>query len=177
MFADVAEHPSIQGVYVVTLKEFPDERGRFVETFRRAWIPGCNEMVQANRSDSVAGTLRGMHYHLFQADYWNLVSGRAVAGLFDFRSSSASFKASATIPLDATTGLYIPPGVAHGFYALTDATLTHLVDQVYDGSDELGFRFDDPALGIEWPAGDRIVSDRDRTNPGMDEVAEENRPA
>lgn len=170
------ELKQIAGVYTLALKEFPDERGRFVETFRKEWVPGAAEMVQANRSDSKAGTLRGMHYHLFQADYWYLVSGRALAGLYDFRASSPTAGASATLDLEGI-GLYIPPGVAHGFYAVTDVTLCYLVDQYYDGSDELGFRYDDPALAFDWPAPPEFVSERDRSNPLLADVTPENRPA
>lgn len=170
------ESKQIAGVYVVRLREFPDDRGLFVETFRRTWISGAREMVQANRSFSRAGTLRGLHYHLFQSDYWNLVSGRAVAGLFDFRASSPTFKATATLELAPDLGLYIPAGVGHGFYAVTDSTLTYLVDQVYDGSDELGIRFDDPEVGIDWPEGERVLSERDQANPLLSAVQAENRP-
>ncbi len=173
---EVNELKDIVGVYVVGLKDFADERGRFVETWRRSLVPGSGEMVQSNRSDSVAGTLRGMHYHLFQADYWYPVSGQAIAGLFDFRAESPTFQASTTIDLDGV-GLYIPPGVAHGFYAITDTTLTYLVDQYYDGSDELGIRYDDPAIGITWPEGPRVLSERDQTNPILAEIPDENRPA
>ncbi|HVL89060.1 MAG TPA: dTDP-4-dehydrorhamnose 3,5-epimerase [Actinomycetota bacterium] len=172
----VEELKQISGVYLVRLKEFGDERGRFIETWRRAWVPGAREMVQTNRSDSRAGTLRGMHYHLFQADYWNLVSGRAIAGLYDFRASSPTSGQSATIELADDVGVYIPPGVAHGFYAVTDATMTYFVDQVYDGSDELGFRWDDPALQIDWPDGERILSERDQIAPLLADVEDENRP-
>lgn len=172
----IEELKQIAGVHLIRLREHGDDRGRFLETFRRTWIPGAREMVQANRSDSRAGTLRGMHYHLFQADYWNLVSGRAVAGLYDFRGSSPTSGASATIELADDVGLYIPPGVAHGFYAVTDATMTYLVDQVYDGTDELQFRWDDPALSIEWPEGTPILSERDASAPPLSAVEAENRP-
>lgn len=171
----IEESKEIAGVYVVRLQDHADDRGRFLETYRRTWIPGAREMVQANRSDSRAGTLRGMHYHLFQSDYWYLASGRAIAGLFDFRSSSPTFKSSATFDLEGA-GLYIPPGVSHGFYAVTDCTLTYLVDQVYDGSDELGIRWDDPSIDIDWPDGERILSERDQSNPPLDQIPDENRP-
>lgn len=177
--AEVQALKTIDGVYTVSLQSFSDERGRFIETFRRDWIPGAREMVQGNRSDSRAGVLRGMHYHLFQADYWYAPSGRAIAALYDFRESSPTSGAAELIEFgDANeVGIYIPPGVAHGFYALTDVTMTYLVDQYFDGSDELGIRWDDPAVGIDWPAGDRILSERDRSNPLLSEIDPENRPA
>jgi dTDP-4-dehydrorhamnose 3,5-epimerase len=178
MTTDVRSLEQIEGVYVVSLIEHADERGRFVETFRRDWIPGAREMVQANRSDSKAGVLRGLHYHLFQADYWYAPSGRAIAALYDFRESSKTRGAWHLVEFGEANdvGIYIPPGVAHGFYALTPVTMTYLVDQYHDGSDELGIRWDDPAVGIVWPDGERILSDRDRSNPLLAEIPSENRP-
>jgi dTDP-4-dehydrorhamnose 3,5-epimerase len=71
----------------------------------------------------------------------------------------------------AEVGLYIPPGVAHGFQALEDATLTYLVDRSYDPDDELGLAWDDPAVGAGWPLDDPILSDRDRSNPQRAAIA------
>jgi dTDP-4-dehydrorhamnose 3,5-epimerase len=64
-------------------------------------------------------------------------------------------------------GVYIPPGVAHGFFTLSPSLMTYLVDQYYDNGDEHGVRWDDPALGIDWGAGDPIVSVRDQENPPL----------
>jgi dTDP-4-dehydrorhamnose 3,5-epimerase len=177
--AHVNESKTIGGVYVVELQSHPDPRGRFVETFRRNWIPGAREMVQGNRSDSAPGVLRGIHYHLFQADYWYVPVGRSLVALVDLRQSSPTFKAVETLEIGERNevGVYIPPGVGHGFFALTDVTMTYLVDEYFDGSDELGVRFDDPTLAIPWPEGERIVSDRDRENPLLTEITEENLPA
>ena len=157
----------------------PDERGRFLELFRRSWFPRSREMVQANRSDSREGVLRGMHYHLFQADYWHVSSGRIFTALFDLRASSPTRGGVEMLELGqgSDTGVFIPPGVAHGFYALTDATLIYLVDQYFDGSDEFGVRYDDSALGIPWPGEIRLVSERDRTNPLLVDIPESDRPA
>jgi len=176
---EVRESEKIAGVYVVQLQMHPDERGQFQETFRRGWIPGCGEMVQGNRSDSKPGVLRGIHYHLFQADYWYVPSGRSFVALVDLRQSSPAFKTVETLEMGDQNriGVYIPPGVGHGFCALTPVVMTYLVDQYFDGSDELGVRFDDPSLGIPWPEGERIVSDRDRENPALGEIDEVNLPA
>ena len=172
--AEVVESQTIVGVHVVRLQSHPDDRGRFVETYRRNWIPGANEMVQGNRSDSKPGVLRGIHYHLFQSDYWYVPAGRSFVALVDLRQSSPTFKAVQTLEIgDANdAGVYIPPGVGHGFYALSDVTMTYLVDQYFDGSDELGVRFDDPAISVPWPEGERIVSERDRSNPLLSEIPE-----
>ena len=62
-------------------------------------------------------------------------------------------------------GVFIPPGVAHGFAALTDMTMTYLVDGYYNPADELGVAWDDPAIAADWGVTDPVLSDRDRTNP------------
>lgn len=176
--ADVKESEKIKGVYIVRLQAHPDERGRFVETFRRRWIPGSREMVQGNRSDSQPGVLRGIHYHLFQSDYWYVPTGRSFTALVDLRPKSPTFKAVDTLEMGEQNevGVYIPPGVGHGFYALSPVVMTYLVDQEFDGSDEFGVRFDDETLAIPWPDGERIVSDRDRQNPALAEIPHENLP-
>ena len=176
---NVQESDKIRGVYVVRLESHPDARGRFVETYRRGWVPGSNEMVQGNRSDSQAGVLRGIHYHLFQADYWYVPTGRSFVALVDLRQSSPTFKTVETLEMGEQNevGVYIPPGVGHGFYAITPVVMTYLVDQFFDGSDELGVRFDDPTLGVPWPEGERIVSDRDQQNPALADIDEVNLPA
>jgi dTDP-4-dehydrorhamnose 3,5-epimerase len=169
----------IAGVYLIRLGDRPDDRGRFLEVFRRSWVPGSREMVQANRSDSRAGVLRGMHYHLFQADFWHVAAGRIFTALFDLRTSSPTRGRAETLEMGEgdDMGVFIPPGVAHGFYALTDATLIYLVDQYFDGSDEFGVRYEDPAMGIEWPGEVRSVSERDRTNPLLSDIPESDLPA
>jgi dTDP-4-dehydrorhamnose 3,5-epimerase len=169
MPARVENSRSIHGVAVVHLEAFGDSRGRFLETYRRSWVPGAREMVQANRSDSRAGVLRGLHYHLRQADFWYVPSGRVRAALYDLRRSSPTHGASATIEMGEgrEVGLYIPSGVAHGFVALADAVMTYLVDEPYDGTDELGILWNDPALGIDWGIADPLLSDRDRANPPL----------
>jgi dTDP-4-dehydrorhamnose 3,5-epimerase len=176
--AEIVKSEKIDGVYFVRLESHPDDRGRFVETFRRRWIPGSREMVQGNRSDSQPGVLRGIHYHLFQSDYWYVPVGRTFTALVDLRPKSPTFKGVETFEMGEQNevGVFIPPGVGHGFYALSQAVMTYLVDQEFDGSDEFGVAFDDTALGIQWPDGERIVSDRDQANPKLADIPAENLP-
>jgi dTDP-4-dehydrorhamnose 3,5-epimerase len=61
--------------------------------------------------------------------------------------------------------VYIPPGVAHGFAALTDMTITYLVDSYYNPADELGVAWDDPEIAADWGLADPILSARDQNNP------------
>jgi dTDP-4-dehydrorhamnose 3,5-epimerase len=166
------ESSVIAGVYVVPLRSFADDRGYFFESFRKSWVPGVREMVQGNVSFSQAGVLRGMHYHLKQADFWLVPSGSVRAALYDMRVSSASRGRSETIELGQKHpfGLYIPKGVAHGFCARSDSMMTYLVDEYYDNSDERGVRWDDPTLGIDWDITQPIVSARDRQNPSLADI-------
>lgn len=149
-----------------------DDRGILVETYRREWFPGSAEMVQANRADRRQGSLVGLHYHLRQADYWYVPHGRARVVLHDLRKDSPSEGATAALDLgssigspDDHRGIYIPPGVAHGFAALTDVTITYLVDRYYDPDDELGLAWDDPEVDADWGLDVPVLSARDQANP------------
>ncbi|RMG06659.1 MAG: dTDP-4-keto-6-deoxy-D-glucose epimerase [Planctomycetota bacterium] len=166
------------GVRRVALTAHRDERGAFLETFRQEWFPGRPPMVQANRSESRAGVLRGLHFHLRQADYWHLPRGRVFVALADLRRDSPAFGRAAWFELDEERpeGLYVPPGVAHGFCALTDATLTYQVDRTYDPADEHGLAWDDPDLAIPWPVPRPTLSARDRANPRLADLPVESLP-
>src|SRR5436189_5872284 len=83
--ASIFESKLITGVFHVVPSVHRDRRGLFVETFRREWIPGGREMIQANRADRSAGCIVGLHYHLHQADYWYVPFGRARVVLHDLR--------------------------------------------------------------------------------------------
>jgi dTDP-4-dehydrorhamnose 3,5-epimerase len=164
---------SIQGVVLFELSTHQDERGSLTETFRRDWIPGARDMVQANVSRSRAGVLRGLHVHRQQADHWMFLSGVAFVALFDLRAGSATEHRKAELRIDgdgSPLGLYIPPAVAHGFYAETDVMLQYLVDRGYTGDDEFGLAWNDPSVGIDWPDPSPRLSDRDLSNPQLGEL-------
>src|SRR3954467_13782082 len=143
---------TIDGVRIVPFKSFGDDRGYFFESYRRTWIPEARDMIQGNCSFSKKGVLRGLHYHLKQADFWAVPSGLVRAALYDFREWSPTYKTSQTLLMGQKhpVGLYIPKGVAHGFHALEDSFMTYLVDEYYDNSDELGILWSDPAMGLDW---------------------------
>jgi dTDP-4-dehydrorhamnose 3,5-epimerase len=168
----------IDGVRLAELDVFADARGRFLETWRAEWFPGADPMIQGNRSDSAAGVLRGLHYHLRQADYWQLIAGEVFVGLYDLRRASPTRGARETFSLTVERGLYIPRGVAHGFYAVVDATLTYLVDRTYDGgADELGLAWNDPDAAIPWPVATPVLSARDLKNPALRAIPDDRLPA
>ena len=168
----------IEGVRLIPLTLHPDDRGSFTETFRRSWVPGMGEMLQANLSRSRANVLRGLHFHKQQADYWMVVSGAALVGLYDLRRGSPTEGKKAEVDLVAEEYrcLYIPKGVAHGFYTAGGVLLQYMVDRYYSGEDEFGVAWDDPDLGIAWPVADPVLSDRDRSNPSLAEVLREAPP-
>ena len=90
--------------------------------------------------------------------------------MFDLREGSPTRGRKSEIRIDADRdriGLYIPPGVAHGFCALSEVRLLYLVDAPYTGEDEHGLAWNDPDVGIDWPIVDPILSDRDRANPPL----------
>jgi dTDP-4-dehydrorhamnose 3,5-epimerase len=132
------------------LQAFADERGRFMETFRTEWFPERSfDIIQTNRSDSIARVLRGLHYHLKQIDYWYVPKGMIRVGMADLRRGSPTFGNSQVIEIgdENQTGIFIPTGIAHGFLALTDATLTYLVDNTYDGARRAGRGLERSAIG------------------------------
>ena len=113
------------------------------------------------------GALVGLHYHLHQADYWYVPFGNARVVLHDLREGGPTD--GATLELDLTgdnhMGVFIPPGVAHGFAAITDMVITYLVDGYYNPADELGVLWNDPAIAADWGVTDPILSARDQSNP------------
>jgi len=161
----------IRGVGLLPLGSFGDDRGRFLEVFRREWVPGAFEgPLQVNCSSSVRGVLRGLHYHLRQTDLWVPVKGILRAGLADTRRGSPTYGRGLTLDMTDSepSVLLIPPGVAHGFAALTDITQIYVVDRYYDVTDELGIAWNDPVPALDWGIADPILSQRDRANPPFD---------
>lgn len=165
---------SVAGAYTTNLKEFSDSRGAFSETFRRSWFPWIDwTRTQMNRSKSKQGVLRGLHYHFHQVDYWLVMAGTLRVGLADLRPNSPTYKQTATLDVspDDLQGVFIPIGVAHGFYALTDVTLLYVVNNYYnDGSDERGVAWNDETLNVNWRVDAPLLSERDQNNPNFPEL-------
>lgn len=133
-------------------------------------------MIQSNLSFSRAGVIRGMHFHRSQADYWVVLDGRAFVALYDVRAGSPTEGGLETFTIDAAVarrGIFIPPGVAHGFCAITDVSLQYMVDAYYTGSDEYGFAWNDPEAAVPWPIERPITSARDASAPPLADVRQE----
>ena len=188
---DLERAPSIlPGVRFGAIARHGDVRGSFRELWRASTFPRLDpaeagappgadpRFVQANLSTSAAGVLRGLHIHRRQLDYWTVSSGRAFVALVDVRPVVAGHGRALveTRELAADDWVVIPTGVAHGFLALEPLELLYLVTNEYDGSDELGFAWDDPAVDVPWPPvsgtpdGRPILSERDQSNPSLAEL-------
>lgn len=154
---------AIDGVELAEIQLHGDERGSFAEIHRESNRPG--RAAQANHAHSKSGVLRGLHYHVNQADLWYLVRGEIQVALVELRGSRENPPVATFVLTDQRpTTLYIPPGVAHGYLALTDSDLVYLVNKEYDASDEHGIAWNDPLLAIDWHIVDPVLSERDRHN-------------
>jgi dTDP-4-dehydrorhamnose 3,5-epimerase len=168
----------VEGVVVIEPEIHGDQRGLFIETYRREWFPHGREMLQGNRANRQAGALVGLHYHLHQADYWYVPFGTARVVLHDLREGGPTDGATLSLDLSGENhmGVFIPPGIAHGFSALTDMVITYLVDGYYNPADELGVAWNDPHVTADWGFTDPILSTRDQTNPLRHDIPVGRRP-
>src|SRR3954454_21939142 len=153
-----------------------DERGFFTETYRRsayAELGIGEEFVQDNHSRSGHGVVRGMHFQPGQAKLVRCARGEIRDVLVDIRPDSPTFGEWEGYTLGEQGGeqLYCPDGFAHGFCVLSEvADVVYKVSTYYDPATEAGFRYDDPDVGIEWPAGELRPSQRDATAPTLAEL-------
>jgi dTDP-4-dehydrorhamnose 3,5-epimerase len=170
----------LPGVWRRSILAHPDSRGSFSELWRASWSDrldagaGDGRMRQANLSRSQPRVLRGLHMHRHQADLWLVVDGHPLIGLVDVRPALTGGGKPRAVTIDAGPGdaVYLPAGVAHGFYARDAMTLIYLVTNEYNGSDELGFRWDDADAAVPWPDREPILSPRDATAPSLAELIE-----
>lgn len=149
----------IPGPLIIEPKVFGDQRGFFMETWNRAVFARAGldlDFVQDNHSRSSRGVLRGLHYQnpLPQGKLVRVLSGRVFDVVVDLRRSSDSFGQWFGLELSAANQkmFWVPPGFAHGFLTLEDDTdFLYKCTEFYEPVSEHCLRWDDPALGIEWP--------------------------
>lgn len=166
----------LPGVFVLEPEPVEDDRGWFARSYcRREFADnGLNFVpVQSGSSYSARrGTLRGLHYQGVTGSEAKLI--RCTAGAIfdvavDIRADSESFGSWVGCELTAENRkcVFLPEGFAHGFQTLVDSTeVLYLLSEFYDPAAQAGIRWDDPTLGIEWPAAEkRVMSDRDRALP------------
>jgi len=163
-------------VTLVRTRRFGDERGWFMETYRREALAAVgirDNFVQDNQSFSAArGTVRGLHLQKpprAQAKLVRVLSGRILDVAVDLRRSSRTFGRHVAVEIfDDGTSIYVPVGFAHGFCTLTEnVTIAYKVSDTYAPDAETGVRWNDPALGIAWPVSEAeaTLSAKDRQLP------------
>jgi dTDP-4-dehydrorhamnose 3,5-epimerase len=165
----------LAGAFVIEPERHEDERGFFARSFCREEFEarGLNPNVtQCNISfNKRKGTLRGMHFQaapFAEAKLVRCTMGSIFDVIVDLRQASCTFKKHFAVELAATNRkmLYIPEEFAHGFQTLEDNTeVFYQMSQEYSAEHARGVRWDDPAFGIAWPEGERIMNERDRNYP------------
>ena len=166
----------LSGPLVVQPKILGDERGFFIETYRRSAYADVGigeEFVQDNHSRSRRGVVRGMHFQPGQAKLIRCARGEILDVLVDIRPGSPTFGEWEAFAIGEERGeqVYSPDGFAHGFCVLSDvADVIYKVSTYYDPATESGFRYDDPEVGIEWPSIDLTPSQRDSAAPLLSEL-------
>ncbi len=152
----------IDGVQQRRLEAHRDERGELVELFRSGWIDDFHP-VQWNYIRNEPLVLRGFHCHVRHTDLVTVLTGTMIVGIKDLRRTSSSCGRSEIItvaPADEVVG--IPPGVGHGFYFPEPAIMVFAVSHEWNHDDELGCRWDDDDLGLDWGCPTPTLSERDR---------------
>jgi len=165
----------LAGACMIDLERRGDLRGFFARAFctrEFAEHDLITKFAQVNDSlSAIQGTLRGMHYQLSPKAETKLV--RCIRGalwdcIVDIRPDSPTFKQWYGVELSAENRrmLYVPKGFAHGFITLEpDTEAFYFVDEFYAPEQERGLRWDDPQIGIQWPADPAVLSDKDRAHP------------
>lgn len=155
-----------------------------METYHRTKFAALgigDVFVQDNHSVSAKGTLRGLHYQLRhpQAKLCRVIEGEALDVAVDIRIGSPNFGKWASVLLSAKdqNQIYIPPGFAHGFLALTETVqFLYKCGDFYDPMDDYGVLWSDPDLGIEWGAANPLVSEKDQKHPTLATVSRQRLP-
>jgi dTDP-4-dehydrorhamnose 3,5-epimerase len=173
----------LDGPRLLAPKVFGDDRGFFVETYRRSDLMALGiqeEMVQDNHSRSSRGVLRGLHFTVGRGagKLVRCARGHVHDVLVDLRRGSPTYGQWEGYDLtdENLHVLYAPPGFAHGFCVVSEvADVVYKLDAYYDPGTEREIAYDDPALGIDWPvpAGELRVSQRDVDAPALADVADE----
>jgi dTDP-4-dehydrorhamnose 3,5-epimerase len=170
----------IEGLYTIIPKVFSDERGYNLETYNSKDFKEAGldmEFVQANRSMSRKGTLRGLHFQKTyqQGKLVSVTSGEVFDVAVDIRNGSTTYGKWFGVVLSAERNnmLYVPEGFAHGFLVLSDiAVFTYHLTDYYHPEDESGIPWNDKTLGIRWPIPEGmniITSERDSYHPAFSE--------
>ena len=169
----------IEGVYIIDVKKYGDNRGYFMETYKESDFnkAGLNyKFIQDNQSKSKAGVLRGLHFQKTfpQAKLVRCLEGEVFDVAVDLRKNSKTYGKWVGCLLSAERGnqFMIPRGFAHGFVVLSEvATFAYKCDELYHPEDEGGIMWNDPEIGIEWPfKGEVLLSEKDKLHKPLKEL-------
>lgn len=163
------EHNDLpDGVLFRPLTRHSDSRGVLAEIYRADWTPSA-PFLQWNLVRSEGNVLRGVHVHPRHCDYLLVLEGTMLVGLHDLRPDNQAQRKSHFVTLngDDPATVFIPPGVCHGFWFAGPTTYIYGLSTGWSMNEELGCRYDDPALGLAWPAEAPVLSPRD-TAPADD---------
>jgi dTDP-4-dehydrorhamnose 3,5-epimerase len=172
----ILERLSIPGVLLIEPRVVRDRRGSFMETYKRSEFAaaGIGEtFVQENCSRSIRGVLRGMHYQRppnAQSKLIRVVSGEVFDVAVDIRPDSPTSGRWVGVTLSSTSPkmMYVPSWCAHGFCVMSEsAEVVYLASREYAPADEAGLMWNDPAIGIDWPIQDPILTERDKAWPAF----------
>jgi len=160
----------LAGVVIIEPRVFEDERGFFMESYHRPRFAAAGidvEFVQDNHSRSGKGVLRGLHYQLRhpQGKLVRVIRGEVLDVAVDLRRASPTFGRCLGCVLSETNRrqLYVPAGFAHGFCVTSDvAELLYKCTDIYRPEDERTVLWNDPALAIDWPVSDPVISAKDQ---------------
>jgi dTDP-4-dehydrorhamnose 3,5-epimerase len=166
---------SLPGVLVIEPRVFGDARGFFMETYRAdIFLQAGIEMpfVQDNHSRSARGVLRGLHYQEpnGQGKLVRCTRGALFDVAVDIRVGSPHFRKWFGVELSEANKkmMWVPPGFAHGFCALTDETdLVYKCTAYYDAANDRSILWNDPDIGIEWPVAEPALSAKDANAPRL----------
>ncbi len=167
------EETPIPGVFVIEPKVFRDDRGFFLETFRKKALEAAGiptDLVQDNHSRSVKHTVRALHFQTTpgQPKLVRCARGSVFDVVVDMRKSSPTFGGKFSLELSDENHrqLYIPVGMAHGFCVTSEiADFVYRCGSYYDPATESGILWNSPELGIDWPTESPLLSERDKHNP------------
>ncbi len=172
----------IDGVMTIEPVKLGDDRGYFMETYnQKDFVDNGLDVtfVQDNQSKSKKGVLRGLHMQVNnpQGKLVRVIKGEVYDVAVDMRKNSDTFgKWTSTILSEKNNRqFYIPEGFAHGFMVLSDeAEFVYKCTRLYDAGDELGIKYDDPDIGIDWPTTniEPLLSEKDKNQPSFQQAAE-----
>ncbi len=166
----------IPDVILVEARHFADDRGFFLETYKRSEFAANGipqSFVQDNLSHSVYGVLRGLHYQRHPKAQGKLVMalrGEIFDVAVDIRKNSPTYRqwVGLTLSADRFRMLYIPVGFAHGFCVLSEeADVLYKVTEEYSPALDRGILWNDPAIAIDWPLSNPALSPRDAQLPPL----------